>query len=49
MGLCELRVREGRADSLVYVFRSVREATAMVRFLEDFMPGAEFVIQPVRH
>ncbi|ETX15949.1 hypothetical protein OCH239_11925 [Roseivivax halodurans JCM 10272] len=49
MSVCELRVREGRADSLVYVFRSVKEATAMVRFLSDFLPGAEFVIQPVRH
>ena len=49
MGLCELRVREGRADSLVYVFRSMRDAIAMVQFLKDFMPDAEFVIQQVRH
>lgn len=49
MGRVELRVSEGGRDILVYTLKSVGEAAEMIRFLADFLPRAEFVIQPLRH
>lgn len=47
--LLTLRVQEGGEDSLVYTFRSVREAADMILFLQDFFPDARFVVEPARH
>lgn len=49
MGLVELRVREEGEDILVYTFRSLVEAAEMISFLSDFLPRAQFVVQPCRH
>ena len=47
--MVELRVREGESDILVYALKSVTEAAEMVNFLGDFLPSAQFVVQPLRH
>lgn len=47
--MVELLVRKDGRDELVYVMKSVAEATEMVDFLSDFWPDAQFVMQPLRH
>ncbi len=47
-GVC-MRVREGGEDILVYHFPSIRDAAEMFSFISDLMPGAQFVIEPIRH
>ena len=45
----ELRVNDGNKDILVYAFKSAKEAGEMISFLEEFLPGAKFLVQPLRH
>lgn len=47
--MVELRVREQGEDVLVYSFKNASEAAEMVHFLSDMMPGASYVVQPIRH
>lgn len=49
MNRVELRVSDGGAEILVYTMKGAGEAAEMIRFLSDFLPGAQFVIQPLRH
>jgi hypothetical protein len=49
MGMVELRVAESGHDVLIYTFRGVADAAEMMRFLSEFLPEAQFLIQPVRH
>ena len=48
-GWVEMKVRDGEAELLCYTFKSLLEASEMLHFLKDFLPGATFVIQPLRH
>ncbi len=45
----ELRVRDEGRDVLVYTFDSAGRAAEMIRFLADFFPAGEFIVQPMRH
>jgi hypothetical protein len=45
----ELRVRDEGRDILLYTFDSAGRAAEMIHFLADFLPKAEFVVQPLRH
>ena len=45
----ELRVRDGGEDILVYAFKNPSDAGEMIRFLSEFFPDGEFIIQPLRH
>jgi hypothetical protein len=45
----ELRVREEGQDILIYNFKTATDAAEMVHFLSDMMPGASFLVQPIRH
>ncbi|MEM7520406.1 MAG: hypothetical protein AAF307_05150 [Pseudomonadota bacterium] len=47
--MVEMRVREAGEDILVYTFKKPREAAEMIGFLSEFLPAAEFLIQPLRH
>lgn len=47
--MVELRVNDGTSDILVYALKSVTEAAEMVHFLGDFLPSAQFTVQPLRH
>lgn len=47
--MLELRVRDAGDDVLVYTFRSAAEASEIIRFLSDFFPRAQFVLQPLSH
>lgn len=49
VGFVELRVRENGKDVLVYTFKSTAAAAEMVHFLSDMMPGASYLVQPLRH
>jgi hypothetical protein len=49
MGLVELRISDEGEDVLVYTFTRITEAAEMMRFLAEFLPGATFLIQPLRH
>jgi hypothetical protein len=48
-GAVALLVRSGERTLLEYSFATTREVAEMVAFLRDFLPAAQFVIQPVRH
>ena len=45
----ELRVSDEGKEILVYTFESAGEAAEMIHFLTDFLPAAQFVLQPMRH
>jgi len=47
--MVEMRVRDGGADVLVYVFRTIAEAGEMMAFLREFFPSAQFLVQPLPH
>jgi hypothetical protein len=47
-GVC-MTVRENGEPILVYHFSSIREAAELFDFISDLMPGAQFVIEPIRH
>ena len=47
--MLELRVREAGEDVLVYTFKTVSEASDIIRYLGEFFPGAQFVLQPLAH
>ena len=47
--MVELRVSEEGREVLVYTFRATSEAAEMITFLAGFLPGARFLIEPVRH
>lgn len=47
--MVELRVADDGRDILIYTFRGAAEAAEMMRFLVEFLPGARFLIQPLRH
>jgi hypothetical protein len=47
--MVELRVRECDEDILVYTLAGPSKAAEMIIFLADFMPGAQFLVQPLRH
>lgn len=49
MGPVELRVSHDGAEILVYTMKGTGEAAEMIGFLSGFLPGAEFLVQPVRH
>jgi hypothetical protein len=45
----ELRVREKNVEILVYSFKNATDAAEMLHFLSDLMPGASYIVQPIRH
>lgn len=44
-----LQVRPAGSAMLEYSFATTQEAAAMVAFLREFLPDAQYVIQPVQH
>jgi hypothetical protein len=44
-----MAVLDGDDEILVYVFAHAGEAAEMIAFLRDFLPKAEFVLEPLRH
>lgn len=47
--MVEMRVSEAGEEILVYTFKRPSEAAEMIEYLADFLPGAEFLVQPLRH
>jgi hypothetical protein len=47
--MVRMTVEESGEAILVYTMRSVSDAAEMMLFLRDFLPGARFVLEPVRH
>ena len=47
--MVELRVRDQGSEILVYALQSVAEAAEMMHFLGDFLPSAQFTVQPLTH
>lgn len=47
--MVEMRVRDAGEEILVYTFKEPKEAAEMIEFLSDFLPEAEFLVQPLRH
>lgn len=47
--MVELCVTKQGVVELVYVLKSVREASEHIEFLRSFWSDAEFLVQPVRH
>ncbi|WP_156883032.1 hypothetical protein [Rhodovulum sp. P5] len=45
----ELRVMQDGESILLYVFKTIAEASEMILFLSDFLPDAKFVLQPATH
>lgn len=41
-------VQDGRVE-LNYAAMTIQEALELIQFLRDFMPDAQFTIQPVQH
>jgi hypothetical protein len=44
-----MTVRQDGEDILVYRFGTMREAAEIFDFIADLMPGAQFIIEPLRH
>ena len=47
-GVC-LRVRDHGEDILVYHFSTMREAAKTFLFVSEFLPHAQFILEPARH
>lgn len=48
-GDVSLVVRQEGKVELDYPVLSVAEAVKLIHFLREFMPAAQFLVQPVRH
>lgn len=49
VGMIELKVRQDGRTELQYTFRTLEEASEMLKFLSGFWPRAQFVVQPLPH
>lgn len=49
MGFVELRVSEDGEEILVYALKDLAKAAEMIDFLSEFLPDAQYLVQPGRH